>query len=749
MNTSKPNFSKYAAVILDVSIDKTLDYGIPDHLLDKAKRGVRVHVPVKGFLRPGYILSIKETADYPRVLPIDRLVFDEELIPDDLFELALWMAKYYCAPLRKVLKMIVPSGVRKEMKHKQQLFVMRAKTREELKTVCESIRNKFPAQAEVLDVMLGVRKGILLTELLEETGGSRSPVDALAKKGLLILDIVRIDRSPLINEEYFQTKPKLLNLEQQQALEKIARTMTQGIFETHLLHGVTGSGKTEVYLQAIDQALKNNRGTIMLVPEISLTAQTIERFRSRFEGHIAILHHRLSDGERFDEWHRIRRGDAQIVIGARSAIFSPLANLGLIIVDEEHENTYKQQDNTPAYHARDVAVMRGKLNQAAVILGSATPSLESYSNAINGKYHLSQLKARADSAAIPHVTIVDMKTEFEKAKGFTNFSDVLLESIKKRMASGEQTILLLNRRGYHTTLFCQQCREAVGCPHCDVSLTFHLGENTLSCHLCGFSHSPPPKLCPKCKTANPMKFRGVGTELVQKSLHAILPEVRTIRMDADTTRHKGSHHRLLREFGAGKADVLIGTQMIAKGLHFPSVTLVGVLNSDSGINIPDFRASETAFQLITQVAGRAGRGAMAGEVIIQTCMPDNSTIKLASQQDYEGFYKEEIQTREMFQYPPFCQLAKIAFSGLNQAETLAVAKKVRNFLTKCLSEGFRIHPIIPAGHAKVKDRYRFQFLILGPSIYPIGRAIEAMRGQIELSPDIKMFVDINPSSTYF
>lgn len=746
MITCKP---KYASVILDVSIDKTLDYEIPDHLLENAKRGVRVHVPVRGFLRPGYIFEVKDKSDYPRVLPINKLVCDEEIIPEDLFELALWMAKYYCSPLRKVLKMIVPSGIRKEMTHKQQLFVMRAKTRDELSEACVKLRQKSPAQAEVLDVMLNVKKGILLTELLEETGGSRSPVDSLAKKGLLVVDIVRVDRSPLLNEEYFQTKPKVLNDDQRQALDKLLDAMQNNRFETHLLFGVTGSGKTEVYLQAIDHALQNNKGTIMLVPEISLTAQTIERFRSRFEGHIAILHHRLSEGERFDEWHRVRRGEAKIVIGARSAIFSPVVNLGLIIVDEEHENTYKQQDDTPSYHARDVGVMRAKINNATVILGSATPSMESYSNALCGKYKLSQLKVRADAASIPKVTIVDMKTEFEKAKGFTNFSGPLLDGIQKRISAGEQTILLLNRRGYHTTLFCQQCRKAVGCQHCDVSLTFHLGENTLSCHLCGFTHCPPPKICPTCRHEHPMKFRGVGTELVEKSLHAVLPEVRTIRMDADTTRHKGSHQRLLRDFGCGKADVLIGTQMIAKGLHFPSVTLVGVLNSDAGLNIPDFRASETSFQLITQVAGRAGRGAMAGEVIIQTCMPDNSTIKYASHHDYEGFYREEIQTREIFGYPPFSQMAKIAFSGLNQEEVLNAAEKVRHFMTECLSEGFRIHPVIPAGHAKVKDKYRFQFLILGPGIYPIGRAIDAMRANFAVPDDIKMSVDINPTSTYF
>ena len=749
MAESITSFSKYASVILDVSIHKTLDYGVlPEHV-EKIKRGIKVQVPLRGQMRSGYVFAIKDAPDFSPVKPIAQILSDEEILSDDLFELAIWMAKYYCASLRDVIQTILPASVRKETKHKEQLFVMRAKTREELRTLCESLRSKSPAQAEVLDVMLKVQKGILLSELLEETKGSRSPVDSLAKKGHLLLDIVRIDRSPLINEEYFQTKPKALNQEQAQSLEKIHSSLENKRFEAHLLYGVTGSGKTEVYLQAIDKALSLNKGTIMLVPEISLTAQTIERFRSRFEGQIAILHHRLSQGERFDEWHKIRRGEARIVIGARSAIFSPIPNLGLIIVDEEHEHSYKQSDDSPAYHARDVAVMRGKFLHGTVILGSATPSLESYLNSIAGKYTLSTLKKRADSASMPQVHIIDMNKEYEKSKGYTTFSDPLLTAIKKRKEIGEKSLLFLNRRGYHTTLFCQQCSNVVGCHHCDVSLTFHLGSNTLACHLCGFAMTPPPQLCPSCKRAQTMKYRGIGTEQVERALHAIFPDIRTIRLDADTTRHKGSHQKLLREFGSGKADVLIGTQMIAKGLHFPEVTLVGVLNSDASLNIPDFRASETVFQLITQVAGRSGRGALKGDVIIQTCLKDNSTIQLASQQNYEAFYAEEITIRELFNYPPFIHMAKIAFSGTNDKQVLAVAQQVRDHLTRHLASSFELNPVIPAGHAKVKDKYRYQFLVKGPSIYALNREIESMHQQIRIPSSIRMFVDIDPISTYF
>lgn len=742
-------FVKYASVILDVSIHKMLDYGLTQEQALIAKPGMRVEVPLRGHLKKGYIYTISDVANYPKIQGISRFTSEAEVITEDLFQLGMWMSKFYCSPLRDTLQMMLPAIVRKDKEHKQQLFVMRAQTREYIQEYCEKIRNKSSPQADVLDVMLKVKKGILLSELLEETQGSRSPVDTLVKHGILTVDIVRVDRSPLISEDYFKTKQKTLNSDQAQSLEKISNSIENEKFETHLLHGITGSGKTEVYLQAIDKVLKKGKGAIMLVPEISLTTQTIERFRSRFEGKIAILHHRLSQGERFDEWHKIRRGEAQIVIGARSAVFSPVKNLGLIIVDEEHEHSYKQSESAPCYNARDVAVMRGKMTNSAVILGSATPSLESYYNASQGKYILSTLKSRADTARLPKFTIVDMKREHEKAGGYTNFSEALLDGIKKRQAIGQQTILFLNRRGYHTTLMCKGCSQPVKCTHCDVALTFHLGQNTLSCHLCGFGLAPPPKQCPSCKCHETMKFRGVGTEQIERALHAIFPEIRTLRVDADTTRHKGSHQKLLRDFGTGKADVLIGTQMIAKGLHFPEVTLVGVLNSDTSLNIPDFRASETSFQLITQVAGRAGRGYAEGEVIVQTSLPDNSTIRLAASQDYLSFYQEEIAIRKLFAYPPFSVMAKLTFSSKDEGLVRQYAEIYRMRLMQMLSKDYELLGVIPSGHAKIKDNFRFQLLIRGPLIYPISHAIAALREQAITPKSIHLLVDINPTSTYF
>lgn len=735
----------YASVILELAIHKTLDYSIPEHMQGAVFKGSRVSVPVRGIPRVGYVFDLKETSEVSRCHNIAEVLSPEPLLTPELFDLAVWMAGYYCAPLAYVLKTVLPSSVRGKAKEKLQLFVSRARSRDALAEICAQMRARSPAQAQALDVMLLARKGMLLTELLEEADVTQATVKALEQKGHLSISKVSIDRSPFVDEEYIKTKAKHLTGEQGQALNRIASAIEENRFETHLLHGVTGSGKTEVYLQAIDKALSENKGAIVLVPEISLTPQTVERFRSRFDDNIAVLHHRLSHGERHDEWFRIHRGEARIVIGPRSAIFCPVKNLGIIIVDEEHEGSYKQSESAPCYHARDIAVMRGKLIGCPVVLGSATPSLESYYNAISGKYVLSKLTNRADAASIPNVTIIDMASERESG----SFSKPLIEGIRRRCETGEQTILFLNRRGYHTTLLCQQCSHVVGCPRCDVALTFHKDDRILCCHLCGHQVTPPPTFCPSCKQANTMKFRGIGTQQIEKALHAIFPDIRSIRIDADTTKHKGSHQKLLREFGSGKADVLIGTQMIAKGLHFPQVTLVGVMNSDGAINIPDFRASETVFQLITQVAGRSGRGSMAGEVIIQTLIPENRTIQLASRQDYETFFEEELEVRKLFQYPPYSQMAKFLFTGTTEKQVLAEAESFRQKIVERLPSSYEMYPVMPAGHSKVKDHYRLQFLIRGPKGTLLSKVIEEVKKSHQISKDIKMLIDINPLSTYF
>ena len=721
-------FRQFASVVLDVTIQKPLEYAVPDELIGKISSGALVKVPLNGSTRHGVVISVRDIAEFPKTKPIAGLIKGSPPLSEELLQLILWMADYYCTPLEQVLKMVVPSSVRGKAREKEQRYVSRAKSLEELKNECQLLRLKSPKQAEMLEVLLSVKKGIFLTELLERTDGSHSTVQVLSKKGFLHLDKVHVDRSPLIDEEYFPSKPKILTPEQAVALEKVQASLRKQIFETHVLWGITGSGKTEVYLQAIAEALKAGKSALMLVPEIALTPQTIERFKSRFEGLIAVLHCRLSHGERYDEWMKIANGTAKIVIGARSAIFSPVENLGLIVVDEEHDSSYKQSESMPCYHARDVAVMRAKLAKAAIILGSATPSLETFFNCTSGKYILSTLKNRASDAALPTVKIVDMRKEFEKKKGFTIFSEALLNAIEKRIKTGEQSILFLNRRGYHTILLCKGCGASVQCEHCELALTHHLGENRLACHLCGFERSPPTT-CPHCKNESPLKFKGIGTEQVEKALYAIFPGIRILRMDRDTTKHKGSHQKLLRDFKTGKADLLIGTQMIAKGLHIPEVTLVGVLSCDSSLNIPDFRASENSFQLLTQVAGRSGRGAVAGEVILQTAIPENNTVQLAAKQDFEHFFEMEIASRKIFDYPPFSQLAKIRASGKEREKTLQQLHDFRALLIPLLPKDFTLSPVTPAGYPKVKDEYRFQFLVRGAKMSFFSRLLNENFGK--------------------
>ncbi|MBS0604616.1 MAG: primosomal protein N' [Verrucomicrobia bacterium] len=735
-----------AEVILDDALNKPLDYRIPESLVGRVMTGSRVNVPVRNSQRQGTVVGLKEKSAFAKLRQIAGVISEKTHVTDELFRLAEWISYYYCTPLRKVLKTVLPSSVRGKSKAKEQLLIKPDVSLNQLAVICDELRKSHPTQALALDAVLKSPKGILLSKLLEMAGVSRSPIETLIKKKVLLCQKVQIDRSILSEEEYFPTKPKKLNEEQSQTLEKIKESLDKDRFEVRLVHGVTGSGKTEVYLQAIEHALLLKKGVLFLVPEIALTSQMIERLKSRFQEKIAILHHRLSQGERFDAWHQIREGKALIAIGARSAVFSPIQNLGLIIVDEEHESSYKQTDEAPSYHARDVAVMRGKIANATVILGSATPSCESYYNAKIGKYQLSVLTNRADSATLPQVTVVDMKEEIAKNKGFTLFSNALLNAIKQRVEIGEQVILFLNRRGYHTAQMCTSCAHVLQCPHCDVNLTFHLGDNVLACHLCDYRLSPPPRQCPGCKAEGSLKFKGAGTEMVERALHAVLPEVRTLRLDADTTRHKGSHELLFKSFRAGKADVLIGTQMIAKGLHFPQVTLVGVLNADGSLQIPDFRASETVFQLLTQVAGRSGRGALSGEVIIQTHLPDHLVIGLAKEQNYEGFFNQEIAVRQLFHYPPFTHLVKLTFSGKDPRLVQERAAALRSHLIGQLPAHFEILPVVPCGHAKVKGDYRFQFIIKAEKM---GQLLSLLQGQGVREENFRLFIDVDPLSTFF
>ncbi|MCH9613294.1 MAG: Primosomal protein N' [Chlamydiia bacterium] len=707
---------KCAEVLIDHSPLGVLDYAIPDAM--QVDVGTRVKVPVRNTTRDGTVVKLKSESAFNKLADILAVTFE---MPPKLYELASFISKYYHTPLVRVLKTMLPKDIRSDKAPKTQKWIERAQTRDALSKFIPKVSEP---QRRVLEVLLKNQGGIFLSALLEQAEVSMSPVKTLIKNGLIKEKEITVDRSEMLLEDYFQTKHKKLTDEQQKTLDAILK---DDQFGSHLIFGITGSGKTEIYLQAIQEMLDQGKGVIMLVPEISLTTQTIERFRARFSEKMGVLHHRLSDGERLDMWRAIYRGDIQIVIGARSAIFSPVKNLGLILVDEEHDHSYKQTDEMPCYNARDIAVMRAKLENAKVVLGSATPSLESYKNALDGKYELHHLRARADSANMPTVHLV------KPLQGL--FSDELIEGLKLRLENGEQSLVFLNRRGYHACQMCTKCEHTVDCPHCDMALTFHKKDAELICHLCGY-RTMPPRNCPHCKSPANLKFKGVGTELVENTLKAILPEARTLRMDADTTRHKGSHDRLFKQFRSGKADILIGTQMVAKGLHFPNVTLVGVLNADSALNIPDPRASEQVFQLITQVSGRSGRGALAGEVIIQTRLKDHYVIQKASKSDFEGFFEEEAKVRKLLKYPPYAPFVKLIFSGDNEAHTQQEAERMRAYLLKTLPASSELFPVQPCGHAKVKDRYRFKLILRG-------RLLAALPPSPK---EIKRLIDIDPLS---
>lgn len=734
-----------AQVLLDDALDRPLDYLIPQNL--QIEKGSRVSVPVRGSLRKATVVALLSTSPFiGRLHPIAEVLSEKPYLATTVFKLAEWMSEYYVTPLRRVLRLFLPTTIRKEMKQKEQFLISRDIPLKKLVDLTQKLVISSPQQAKVLSVLLQKPKGVLLTELLELAEVSKSPIETLIKKRVLKCEKVVIDRSPAETFRYFPTAHKKLHEEQAAALKEIVGSLDANRFTPFLLHGITGSGKTEVYMQAIAHARKLKKSVLMLVPEISLTSQTIERFVSRFDEPMGILHHRLSDGERTDVWRNIHSGKIGIVIGARSALFSPIQNLGLIIVDEEHDGSYKQTDEMPCYHARDVAVMRGKLENAAVVLGTATPSLESYTNALQKKYTLLELTTRSAKAKLPTVHIVDMKRAYEKAGGFTLFSEELIDGIKTRHERGEQTLLFLNRRGYHSFQMCTKCEHIEKCPHCDISLTFHKNENQLMCHQCGYTLSPPPVKCSHCGEIAFIKMKGYGTEQVQKVLHALIKDIRTLRMDADTTRHKGSHEQLFRQFKAGKADVLIGTQMIAKGLHFPSVTLVGVINADTSIHIPDFRSSENVFQLLTQVSGRSGRGALPGEVLIQSMLKDHFVLQTASKEEYKTFYAKEIATRKLLAYPPFAQLAKCILSSEDEQECIAFGESLRKALLKHLPNSFEIYPLMPCGIAKIKDRFRYKLIIKGAPITVFSKMVPKLLPSIPKT--LRLLIDIAPISTF-
>jgi primosomal protein N' (replication factor Y) len=618
-------------------------------------------------------------------------------------------------------------------------------------------------QKEVLQYLLENAEPIAVQRLAEKLETTSSTIRSLSDKGWIEIRAVTEERDPYANRDFPASLPMILTPAQAAALAPIHDSLDQGAHEVFLLHGVTGSGKTEVYLQAIQRCLEYDNDAIVLVPEIALTPQMVERFKSRFGARVAVLHSRLSQGERYDEWRKIREGRAQVAVGARSAVFAPFSKIGLIIIDEEHETSYKQEES-PKYHARDVAVERARLHGAAVVLGSATPALESYEAAVHGGQEngLGQpqyisLPERVANRPLPAVQIVDMREEL-KLGNRAMFSYPLAAAIRERLEKQEQIVLLLNRRGYATFVMCRSCGYTAACPHCEISLTYHRGSHNLRCHYCGYAEAEP-KVCPSCESPH-IRFFGTGTQKVEEALAETFPGIRVIRMDVDTTTEKGSHERWLTEFRERRADVLLGTQMVAKGLDFPYVTLVGVLAADAALRLPDFRASERTFQLLTQVAGRAGRHELPGEVIIQTYDPEHESITSVVGHDYKGFVERALILRRQLGYPPYGRLLSVTFShesvpmllstGERFASSLrkrAIAEGISNEFDSRGSAAIEVLGPVSSPIARLKDRYRFQCMVKyrgGVDASRLTSQVLAEMGDAVKRSGVLISVDVDP-----
>ncbi|WP_278852211.1 primosomal protein N' [Ligilactobacillus aviarius] len=581
-------------------------------------------------------------------------------------------------------------------------------TVEELQTAKKTLRKNAAKQKRLLDFLItNHEQEFVQSDVTRENNFTANDLKVAAEKGWITRYQIEKYRNPYQIDQVQPSTPKKLTAEQAQATNAVDQAIDEKQAATFLLEGVTGSGKTEVYLQIIQHALAQGKSALMLVPEISLTPQIVRQFKARFGDQVALLHSALSDGERYDEWRRIEKGDAQVVVGARSAIFAPIKNLGVIIMDEEHETSYKQED-MPRYHARDVAQWRGQYHHCPIVLGSATPSLESRARAQKGVYQWLRLTKRINGKDLPHVQLVDMRQAGRYAPT-TDISQELATEIQKKLALNEQVVLMLNRRGYSSFLMCRECGEVIKCPNCDISLTYHKDTNSLKCHYCGHEE-PVPQVCPNCHS-KAVRYFGTGTQRVEKELTELFPTARILRMDVDTTRRKGAHERILDEFGKHHADILLGTQMIAKGLDFPNVTLVGVLNADTSLGLPDFRASERTFQLLTQVSGRAGRAEKEGNVLIQTYNPDHYAIQYAQRQDYEHFFGKEMQVRHQGGYPPYYYTIQITASARTEADAAQKMFQIRGEIVNYLSQNAVILGPTPQSIMRINNRYYYQLVI--------------------------------------
>ncbi|HEY6217526.1 MAG TPA: primosomal protein N' [Pyrinomonadaceae bacterium] len=704
--------TSYAEVAVPLHVFQTFTYRLSAEQSMTAKPGARLVVPLGRSVTTAYIVGVHE--ELPQSLSetdikdAQALVDIDPVCSPEILELARWVADYYACPLGEVIKAALPPGMSPKKsgasyaKPKLRRFV---RLRQPLELNQEKLGD---AQRRAIST-LETHGPMALQSLLATAGVSAATITSLEKKALVEISVEAVRRDPLSDGLGIKSEVHTLTAPQTSVLTQIEQQMNSGAYSAFLLHGVTGSGKTEIYMRAMSKALSLGRSAMMLVPEIALTPVFSRRLRTRFGDQVAIFHSSLQKGERFDEWTRVKNGDARVVIGTRSAVFAPVKNLGLIVVDEEHESSYRQQES-PYYNARDVAIVRAQKESATVVLGSATPSLESFHNANKSKYTLVNLPERVGARPMATAKIIDMRTVFARHGKPRVFSDELLEAIRETHERGEQSIILLNRRGYSSFILCRSCGETVQCPNCDVTLTYHRSERVIVCHYCNHREAVP-RVCPSCGKKY-IYYVGEGTEQLEEMLRLLFPSLRVARIDRDTTARRKVFEQSLADFSAGKIDTLVGTQMLAKGHDFPNVTLVGVVSVDVGLALPDFRAAERTFQLITQVAGRAGRGDRPGRVLIQTHHPYHYALRHACAQDYEAFYEEELRYRQNHSYPPFVALASLLVHGPDLGRVRSDSLELRKQLDAVNQERkCRVLGPAPAPLSRLKGEHRFQLLI--------------------------------------
>jgi primosomal protein N' (replication factor Y) len=738
----------FADVVFDRPLDHAYTYAVPERLREAVAVGKRVQAPFgRGDkATPGYCVRLSETAPERPVKELVRVLDEEALLTPDLLRLTRWMADYYLCGWGQVLNAVVPSGAREQSGTRSQTFV-EPLAEGEWPDPLPVLSAKQTAAWKALQAS---RKAVEVRQLCRAAGCGPGPVEQLIAKGLARRVTRRIDRFLAARGEEDQEGqgPITLNADQLAAWCPIEKVLHEGGFHPFLLHGVTGSGKTEIYLRAIEEVIRQGKEALVLVPEISLTPQTIGRFQGRC-GEVAVLHSHLTSAERGGQWRRVAAGQVQVVVGARSAVFAPARRLGLIVVDEEHEGSFKQE-STPRYHARDVAVMRARLENLPIILGSATPALESWHNAQRGQYTLLQLPNRVLDRTMPHVGLIDLRHDWAQRPYSQAISPSLERAMREALKAGGQIMLLLNRRGFSTHVHCPACGYVEACRFCDLTLTHHRVRDVMLCHYCGYEQAPP-QLCPSCGRGA-VRYQGLGTEKLQAEIEDKFAGYVIRRMDSDTMRRPGSHARVLAAFRRGLIHILLGTQMIAKGLDFPNVTLVGVVNADVALHIPDFRSAERTFQLLSQVAGRTGRGARGGRVLIQTFNPEHPCIALAAAHDYAGFVAGELVHRRAHNYPPYERLARLIIRARKQEAGAAFAERLAGAFHAALQGLAAITPSAPVrilGPAeapvfRLKNYYRFHFQLQSASPAALHEVLRAVLPTVKPPAGVEFTVDIDP-----